>query len=139
MYKSLKYLDAENTIIQAVRQDDTILVAEAAIGDVWPILLSGTYGEVQAYTPPAQPTDAELLEAEREAMRCSMAQLGTAMIDAGVLDDFDAVVALDPRASMAWSKATHTSRNGPLLGPMDSIMTDAEIDDIFRAAMKIEV
>lgn len=139
MYKSLTYMDADNTIIQAVRGDGTILVAEPIMGDVWGDLSSGVYGPIKAYTPPPEPTEADKLEAERAAMRCSMAQLGTAMIDAGTLDDFEAVVALDARAAMAWRKATHTGRNGPILGPMEAIMTDAEIDELFLAAMNIEI
>ena len=139
MFKQLTYMDAGKSIIQAVRDDDTILVAEPSMGDIWGVLVSGVYGPIAAYTPPPEPTEAEKLEAERKAMRCSMAQLGTAMIDAAMLDDFEAVVALDARAAMAWNKATHTSRSGPLLGPMEGIMTDAEIDDLFRAAMATEV
>ena len=139
MYKSLTYKNEAATIIEAVRTDGTVLIAEPSMGDIWGVLVSGVYGDIAPYTPPPEPTDAEKLEAERAAMRCSMAQIGTAMIDAGTLDDFEAVVALDARAAMAWRKATHTSRNGPLLGPMEAIMSDAEIDDLFRAAMATEI
>ena len=102
MYKSLTYKNEAATIIEAVRTDGTVLIAEPSMGDIWGVLVSGVYGDIAPYTPPPEPTDAEKLEAERAAMRCSMAQIGTAMIDAGTLDDFEAVVALDARAAMAW-------------------------------------
>lgn len=139
MYKKLTYKNEAGTIIEAVRADGTVLIAEPSMGDIWGALLSGAFGSIAPYTPPPEPTEAEKLEVERAAMRCSMAQLGTAMIDAGTLDDFEAVVALDARAAMAWRKATHTSRNGPLLGPLEGIMSDNEIDDLFRAAMATEI
>lgn len=132
-YKNLQYMNEDETMICAVRHDDSMVIIEPDNAELWAVV--STMG-VDAYVPPPEPTPDELLAADREGMRCSAAQMGLALLDAGVSDSiFDA----DPRAQVIWTKATHIYRRGPILDAMLSVMADRDVDDLFRAAMATRV
>lgn len=136
MYKHMQYQDEAHTIIRADKQDGSFDILEPISGAAWDIALSGALGDIAAYVPPPEPTEAELLAAERDAMRCSTAQMALAMLDAGV---DDAIFADDPKAMIIWTKATHISRRGPILDAMIAAMGDEAVDDLFRAAMNTRI
>lgn len=84
--------------------------------------------------------DAPMLAAERAAMRCSRFQAKAALLNAGLLDAADAVMAsASPLAQMAWADATEFSRNSPTIAAMAerSGLSETQVDDLFRAAMTI--
>lgn len=67
----------------------------------------------------------------------SMRQAARALLDAGLLDDVDALVATLPRAyQIDWQRAGTVERSNPLVEIVrqQKSMTDAQIDDLFIAA-----
>ena len=81
---------------------------------------------------------AEALAAERASMRCRAAAMRIVLLDAGKLDDVQAVADSDPRASIVWEYETHYTRNDPFVNALGvELFTPEEIDDLFRAAMQL--
>lgn len=120
-------------MICATRQDDSMVIIEPINDELWAVVSSM---DVAAYVPPPEPTAEELLEAERAEMRCSTAQMGLAMLEAGVSDS---IFGANPRADVIWNKATHIHRRGPILAAMLAAMDNDAVDDLFRAAMNTRV
>jgi len=93
------------------------------------------------FAPPRAPTAAELLAVERADMRCSRFQAKAALHAAGLLDDVETAMATADRfAQIAWADAIEFRRNSPTIKAMAAALelTDAQIDNLFRAAMQIE-
>ncbi len=139
MYKSLQYQTEGRTVILATRDDGSMVGIEPTSGELWTLASTGALGAVAAYVPPPEPTAAEVLDEERARMRCSTAQMGLALIAIGDLEDAEEAFTADPSASMIWSKATHVARRGPILAALQTFLGDTEIDDLFRAAMAVEI
>ena len=86
--------------------------------------------------PEAKPE--EILATERAAMRCRAAAMRLVLLDAGKLDDVQAVADSDPRASIVWEYEPFYSRNDPFVNALGvELFTPEEIDDLFRAAMQL--
>lgn len=103
MYKEIKYIDPDHTIINAVRDDGTILVVEPAQAEMWSMIVSGDYGAVGAYTPPPVPTYDEQMTAWRAVAWCDMLSLQDALIDLGKFDEAEAESAnVDARWRIRW-------------------------------------
>mgnify|MGYP000038016307 CR=1 FL=1 len=136
MYKHLQYQTAEGDMILAVRDDDSMVVIEPDSGELWALASSGALGKVAKYTPPPEPSADELLASERDAMKCSTAQMALAMLDAGVND---AIFAVNAKSAIIWQKATHITRRGPILDAMLTAMNDTAVDDLFRVAMQTRI
>lgn len=51
MYTSLQYINAEQTMIRATRQDGSKVIVEPQSGDLWQIILSGIFGEIAPFVP----------------------------------------------------------------------------------------
>lgn len=103
------------------------------------IISAGPDGRPLLQDRPA-PTEAELLAIERQQMRCSRFQARAALHGAGLLSAVEAAVAVAPAlVQIAWSDATEFRRDSPTIAALASGlgMGDAEIDDLFRAAMTI--
>ena len=139
MYKSLKYQDADGKMICATRDNGTMVIIEPQNGELWTLASTGALGPVADYVAPPVPSAAELLAAERVAMKCSTAQMGLALIDAEHISAAELAFADDPAALMIWQKATHVARRGPVLEALQTFLTEAEIDDLYRAAMAVEI
>lgn len=133
MYKNLQYQTPDHDMILATRDDGTMVAIEPDDAVLWATVSTM---DVADYTPPPEPTAEELLAAEREVMQCSTAQMGLAMLDAGV---DDGIFATDPKAMVIWQKATHVARRGPILEAMLKAMDDDAVDELFRAAMDTRV
>lgn len=83
----------------------------------------------------------EELAIEREGMVCSRFQAKAALQAAGLLTTIDGVVANSTDfVKLAWAEAIEFRRNSPTILALQAAteLTDAQIDDLFRAAMEIE-
>ena len=99
--------------------------------------------DVSDYVPPTPPTEAELLAAERAAMKCSRLQ-GRLVLGEATCDALDAIAAddLTPWAmrqtiqnAIEWSRTSQAMTElGYLLG-----YSDTQMDDLFRQAMTVDV
>jgi hypothetical protein len=71
---------------------------------------------------------------------CSPAQIRLALHRAGKLAQVEAIAAADPEANIVWEYATEIYRDSPLIAAMGArLFTDAEINDLFLAAMDIDL
>lgn len=85
--------------------------------------------------------EAKALENERKAMVCSRFQARAALLASGLLASVEAAVAqADQFTQIAWVDAVEFRRNSPTIAALQGAvgLTDAQIDDLFRAAMQIE-
>lgn len=92
--------------------------------------------------PAPVPTADETLAAERAGMVCSALQGRLALAAAGLLDATQAAVtAGDQTTHVAWEYATEWRRTSPMMATLAGAVgiTETQMDDLFRAAMKIEV
>ena len=89
----------------------------------------------------APPSDADMLEAERQTMQCSRFQAKAALQQIGRLDEVrDHVEAnADELATLAWVEAGTFYRNSPTIKTIGAAigLSQTEIDDLFRQAMQI--
>lgn len=74
-------------------------------------------------------------------MVCSPAQMRLELLAAGLLDQVQSIADSDPAASIVWEYATRIERTSHLVDALggQNGFTPEQIDDIFRAAMQIEV
>jgi hypothetical protein len=103
------------------------------------IIAAGPDGRPQLQPRPV-PDEAELLEIERQGMRCSRFQARAALHQAGLLPAIEAAVAAAPAlVQIAWADATEFRRDSPTIAALAAGlgMTEAAIDDLFRVAMTI--
>jgi len=87
------------------------------------------------------PTPEEVLAAERATMRVSRFQARAAMLQSGLLDAAEAIVAAaDPLTRLAWADAVEWRRSSPTVARLaDALdLSPEEVDDLFRAAALIE-
>jgi hypothetical protein len=130
-------------MIQAVRDDNTVAVIEPISGDLWGSAQAGTLGEIAAYTPPQEPTEAEKLEAWRNDTWCSPMQ-GKLALGENEWAKVEAMVA-DPDMPFAMriaiTSATRWNRNSQMMDELAWLMnyTPEQVDDLFRAAMNVTV
>ena len=139
MYKELRYVDADNQIIQAMRADGSRCIIEPDTPELWPLAMSGQLGKIKPYVEPPKPSADELLAEERASMVCTTVQLNYALLDAGVLGKAEAAFKAKPYALAIWSRAMRIQRRGPHIEALQTFLTDAEIDDIFRAAAAVDI
>lgn len=138
MYKKLQYGDEAGEIIQATREDGSVVVIEADAGELWALASGGSLGKVAKYKAPPAPSKAAILKAERAGMSCGTAQMALHLIDMDA-GDTEAAIMANPRAAAIWTKAAKVRRAGPFLEALKTVHTDEEIDDMFRQAAQIEV
>ena len=95
-------------------------------------------GTEWVHTPP---DPAEILAAERARMVCSRFQARAALHAAGLLDQVQAAVdQADPFVRLAWADAVEFRRTSPTVLALAQTLglSDAQVDEVFRAAMRIE-
>lgn len=89
---------------------------------------------------------AEELEARvnqwRQSASCTPFQGKAALFQAGLLDDVEALIAdaeTDTLTKLAWANAVEWKRVSPMITSLATSleMTDAQVDDLFRAAAQI--
>ena len=101
------------------------------------LMINARTGEVVRDTRPARDPLAE----ERASMRVSRFQARAALLAAGLLADVESAIAdADPLTQLAWAEAVEWKRTSPTIAAIGATLdlTDAEIDDLFRAAAQIE-
>jgi hypothetical protein len=132
-----KWLNEGQTILWVQEAEGRILIIEP--GHPRWSELSSREG-IEPYTPPPEPTPEEVLASERSRMVCTPAQMRLALMDAGVLDQVQAIADSDPKASIVWEYATRIVRNSPLIDALgaENGFTPEEVDDLFRQATKIK-
>lgn len=84
---------------------------------------------------------AAVLAEERAGMVVSRFQARAAMLQADLLAAVEAAVAAaDPMTQLAWSDATEWRRTSPTIATLGAALglTEAQLDDLFRAAALIE-
>lgn len=75
-----------------------------------------------------------------EDLVCSPAQIRLALHRAGALAQVEAIANADPEAKIVWEYATEIHRDSPLIAAMGGqLFTEAEIDNLFLAAMDIDL
>ena len=80
------------------------------------------------------------LAVERQSMRSTPAQMRLALLQADLLDTVNTIAASDAAASEVWEYAVEIERLSPFIDALaEGAFTDAEIDDLFRAAMKVQL
>lgn len=87
------------------------------------------------------PDPAEALAAERAGMVASRFQAKAALLEAGLLEQVEAVLAdASPVARLAWVEAVEFRRWSPtILAAAEALnLTPEQVDDLFRLAMTIE-
>lgn len=83
----------------------------------------------------------EALEYERERMVCSRLQARTALYTAGLLASVEkAVSSSSTMIQLAWEDATEFRRNSPSITMLaeEVGISEEELDNLFRAAMRVE-
>lgn len=77
---------------------------------------------------------------EETPMQCSPAQMRLALHRAGLLSTVQAIADSDPEASIVWEYAVTMERQSPFIDAMKGqAFTDQQIDDLFLAAMQIDL
>ena len=127
--QQLKWLDADNTILQVEIAPNTYRIVEQGDPD-WP-----TLSQCDDITPYIPPTPEEILTQERAAMICTPAQMRLALHRMELLAQVQGIADSDPEASIVWEYATQIERNSPFIEALGTDFTPDQIDDIFRAAM----
>ena len=69
----------------------------------------------------------------------TMRQARLQLLDVGLLDDVEALVALDRKSQIEWEYANEVYRQNPLIESVKETMslTDEQIDDMFLSASKL--
>lgn len=115
------------------QRDGSVLLTDDANPSRTQLIPSGTSdadrdAAIAAFFPPVPLPVPEVV---------SMAKAQIALDTAGLLPGVDAAVAASPKAvQIAWAKATEIHRHSPtMLGLAAALgLTDAQVDDLFRAA-----
>lgn len=84
--------------------------------------------------PPPEP-----IARQRRRMEARLDQFRIALAEAGRLAAVETVVMADPRATVTWQYGGTIHRNSPLVTIATTAMTPAQMDTIFRAAMRVEI
>jgi hypothetical protein len=93
--------------------------------------------DVKSYTPTEL---SERLDEWRQSASCTPFQGRMALSDAGLLASVEAAIAqADEKTKVAWEYALEWKRMSPMIATLGAALnlTDAEIDDLFKAAAEI--
>jgi hypothetical protein len=129
-----EYMNADETMILASEGAGGVLLEPGMPGWLEVVLMKPA-----PFVPPALP---DPLEVERAGMVVSRFQARAALHYAGKLQEVEAFVKrADFITQMAWSEAQEFRRTSPTMAALAGLlgMDDAALDDLFRAAGKIEV
>lgn len=105
------------------------------------VLVEMSDAEALAFTSSLPPA-LDPLASERAGMKVSGLQARVALLQAGLLPQVEAAVsAADPIIQMAWAKAIEFHRFSPTILALSAQlgMTDAQLDDLFRAAALVDL
>lgn len=140
MYHSLKFGNAEGTLIQAERLDGTTHIVEPTFEkDLFGILASGAFMPVAPFVAPPPLTDDEVAEQERAGMSTVVGKLRIAILRAGETDRALEALEDHPEQAIIWETGGKVSRRGFLSKALETSFSDTELDGLFRAAMNIKL
>jgi len=128
-----QFANADKSLIIGTRDDSTQILYERGMEE-WDAVLATSPAP---YTAPAMP---DPIIAERAAMTVSRFQAMAALLNAGLLSQVNVALAdAGPLAQLAWAEATEFRRNSPTIAGLSAGLglTDAQVDDLFRAAALI--
>lgn len=157
IFKSLRYIDEDQSMISAVREDGSVKIVELAREpDLFEAASGGLFGDVLPFTPPAEPSEEEKRQARLDAFRMSadiskpkfcfgvhaLGLLSDAELEAMAKGDwpksFDHVVAgmsdeQKLKARVAWAATSEIPRLDPVLSMFVSagVVTDDQLDTMF--------
>lgn len=123
-----------NPVTQAVRETTPELTVLGHWEQRWEVV---ELFETQEDRDTAIAADAEAKRLASVPQSVTMRQAARALLDAGLLDDVEALVATLPRAyQIDWEKASVVERSNPLVEIVrqQKSMTDTQIDDLFITA-----
>ena len=133
--QQLKWMDANNTILQVETAPNTYRIVEAGNPD-WPAL--SQRDDIAPYVAPPEPTPEEVLAAERSEMSCRAASMRRVLHRMDLLAQVQAIVDSDPEASIVWEYEPVYKRNDPFVEALGvDAFTPEQVDDLFREAMKL--
>ena len=146
MLTNLKYLNKQNTIIQALNDENTHICVEQSINpELFDECLSGVYGVIQEYYDIEPETDPLIIY--RNSLECSRLQAKAILYQNGILEEVDALVGnSDFLVQLAWKEAQTIRRSSPLIEMLKSQLTwidntpitDEDLDTLFEEAKKVE-
>ncbi len=148
MLTNLKYLNQENTIIQALNDENIhICVEQNADPELFDECLSGVYGTIEEYYNIESEIETDPLIIYRNTLECSRLQAKAILYQNGILEKVDALVEnSDFLVQLAWKEAQTIRRSSPLIEMLKSQLTwldntpitDEDLDTLFEEAKKIE-
>ena len=106
---------------------------------VVPILEDGVWVQQWSVTPATSEEIAQRLEQKRQSMNVTPFQAKAALLDAGLLDDIEVLMA-DPSTArtvvLAWNNAIQFERLSPMVAGIATALgwTDEQLDSLFEAA-----
>lgn len=142
--KNPQYVTADQSSIRLEMDDGALRVVDRdGSSDLFARAEAGEFGAVTPFDPAFDVTPS----AEREIV-VSRLQAKAALLQMGLLDQVEALMAgLDAMTQLAWREATSFHRQSPLLNalsayvtwPDGTVLSDADLDQLFRLAETIEV
>lgn len=131
----LKYLDADRTLISFSNADQSIIVVVEKGSQQFDEL------EVMGPSPYVPIAETDPLEIERAGMVASRFQAKAALLQAGLLDQIEALMrgSKDPLHKLAWTEAFEFRRDSPTIVYLagQAGISETELDNLFRSAMQI--
>lgn len=72
MYQKIEFLNIDETMIRAHRVDGSVVIVEPATGDLYEIIKSGLFGEIEPYIAPPEPAALPKREPALDLFRLSL-------------------------------------------------------------------
>jgi hypothetical protein len=148
MLINLKYLNREETSIQALNEENNHILIEQDVNlELFNDCVSGVYGPIENFDDSGPEIETDPLIIYRTTLECSRLQAKAVLYQNGILDQVDALVAnSDFLVQLAWKEAQVIKRASPLIEMLksqltwvdDTPITDEDLDTLFEEAKKIE-
>lgn len=148
MLINLKYLNREETAIQALNEENNHILIEQNVNlELFNDCVSGVYGSIENFDDSGPDIETDPLIIYRKTLECSRLQAKAILYQNGILDQVDALVAnSDFLVQLAWKEAQVIKRASPLIEMLktqltwvdDTPITDEDLDNLFEEAKRIE-
>jgi hypothetical protein len=145
----LKYLNSEQTVIQAKKEDGVYITIEQEydIYELFDRCVSGEFGEISDELIVNLPTPLSEIEIYRNSLECSRLQAKAILYQYGLLAQVESIIETsDFLVKLAWAEAQVFKRNSPLINSLktqltwedETPITDEQLDQLFKEAKEIE-
>ena len=121
-------------VVNIIEADDDFRLPGATLVPVTAATQRGGLWDGSVFSPPPP----EPIARQRRRMEVRLDQFRIAIAEAGRLAAVDTVVMADPRAAVTWQYGEMIRRTSRLASIASTAMTPAQMDAVFRAAMKVE-